>query len=90
MSLMHKIVLSCKQATFYSSVQAYKKLKKLARMQHKLHLMMCPSCKRFDNQSKIIDQSMQDLHQNKQFLSDELLSSDKKTEIKSSVNQHIN
>ena len=86
---MHKIVLSCKQATFFSSVKAYKKLKRLARMQHKLHLMMCPSCKEFDRQSELIDQSIKDLHQNNTFLSEELLSSQTKTKIKTSVNQQI-
>ena len=59
-------------------------------MQHKLHLMMCPRCKEFDRQSEIIDESLKDLHQNEQYLSGELLSSSKKSEIKTSVNQRIN
>lgn len=86
---MQKIMLSCKQTTFFSSVKRFNKLKWVNRIQHRLHLMMCPNCLEFDKQSQIIDQSMDDLHKNTQLLSEDILSPEKISQIKTTVNQQI-
>lgn len=87
--LMYKIVLTCKQATYYSSIKSFRKLPFVRSVQLKMHLMMCESCHEFDHQSQIIDQSIVDLHKNHRFQSEEHISEDKKSQIKSTVNQLI-
>jgi len=86
MKLMQKIMLSCKQATFFSSIKSFRELKLVNKIQLKLHLMMCKNCAEFDKQSQIIDNSLHDFHSNKQLLSKESLSSEKIQGIKSTVN----
>lgn len=88
-NLMDKIMLSCKQATFFSSVRNIQKLKPIRRIQLKLHLMTCPDCRKFDKQSLFIDQSLIEFHKNYYLLSEEKLSKEKKSQIKTVVNQEI-
>ena len=83
-------MLTCKEATFFSSVKNFKKLKWIEYIQLQLHLMVCPGCKAFDKQSQIIDKSLFEFHQNTRLQSEEELSPEKKSEIKSTVKQHIN
>lgn len=87
--LMYKIMLTCKQATFYSSTRNFQKLPFVRSIQLKLHLMMCEGCHKFDHQNQIIDQSMVDFHQNNNLQSEENLSPEKKSQIKYTVNQEI-
>lgn len=90
MQLMDKIMLSCKQATFFSSVKNYKKLKWMQKVQLRMHLFMCRGCKEFDRQSQIIDKSMAEAQKEGHLLAEDLLSEEKKSKLKSSVNQHLN
>ncbi len=87
--LMYKIMLTCKQATFYSSIKSLSRISIVRRIQLKMHLMMCKSCHEFDHQSQIIDQSMVDFNQNEDLQSEEGLSKEKISIIKKAVNQHI-
>ena len=87
--LIHKIILTCKEATFYSSIKSFKKLKLIHRIQLKFHFMVCKSCHDFDHQSKFIDSSLADYYKNGQLHSDEILSAEKKAQILSTVNQHV-
>ncbi len=89
MKLMQKIMLSCKQATFFSSVKNFRKLNSLNRVQLKLHLMACKNCYKFDKQSQIIDKKLSDVQNNIQLLSKERLAAEKIALIKKSVNQSI-
>ena len=82
-------MLTCKKATFYSSIKRFQKLSFVHRIQLKMHLMMCKDCHEFDHQSQIIDQSMVDFNQNGTFQSEEKLSKGKISTIKTTVNQHI-
>ncbi len=88
--LMQIIFLSCKQATFYSSIKNYKKLNLLHRIQLKLHLSMCENCHEFDHQSQLIDKSLEKFNNTNQITSEETLSKEKKLQIKQTVIQHIN
>jgi len=88
--LMQIIVLSCKQATFYSSLKRFRKLSMVRKMQLWMHLSMCKVCHEYDHQSEIIDHTLHDFHQNESLLSEEKLSTEKKSEIKSTVNQYNN
>jgi hypothetical protein len=85
--LMYKIMLTCKQATFFSSIKNFKKLKFIQRFQLKLHFMLCKSCHEFDHQSQIIDESLAGFHQNSNLQSEETLSKEKTLQIKETVNQ---
>ena len=87
--LMYKIMLTCKQATFLSSIRSFQKLKFVHRIQLKLHFMACKTCHDFDHQSQIIDRSMVNFYQNTNFQSEESLSEEKISQIKETVNQHI-
>ncbi|NOR75285.1 MAG: hypothetical protein GQ525_09005 [Draconibacterium sp.] len=90
MRLMQIIILSCKQATFYSSIKNFKKINLIRRIQLKLHLLMCDSCHEFDHQSNIIDQSLVNFSKTNQIISEKNLSEEKKSQIKATVNQHLN
>ncbi|WP_319483048.1 hypothetical protein [uncultured Draconibacterium sp.] len=89
MNLMHKIMLSCKQATFYSSIKSFHNIGWLKKQQLNIHLMMCSGCKAFDQQSDLIDKSMEYFSTNDTHLSPLTLSKEKKAAIKKSVNQLI-
>ena len=82
-------MLTCKQATFLSSIKSFQKLKFVHRIQLKLHFMACKSCNEFDHQSQIIDRTMIDFYQNTSFQSEEILSKESISQIKSTVNQHV-
>ena len=86
---MQIMVLTCTKATFYSSIRNIKKLNIIRRLQLMLHLSMCKDCHEFDHQSQLIDKSLKKFGDTN-ILSDELLSSEKRTEIKHTINQSIN
>lgn len=88
-NLMDKLMLTCKQATFFSSIRNIRKLKLVRHIQLKLHLMACPACREFDKQSLFIDQSLLEFHKNNHLQSEENLSKEKKSQIKIAVNQRI-
>lgn len=89
-NLMQKIMLSCKQATFFSSIRNFKKLKLVQQIQLRLHFMACKSCNEFDKQSWIIDQTLIHFQKNEHLQSSENLSDEKILQIKYTVNQNIN
>jgi len=86
---MYKIMLTCKQATFYSSIKSFQQLKLVRRIQLKMHMLMCKDCHEFDHQSQIIDQSMSDFFNTVQLDPQEKLSEEKIEQIKNTVNQQI-
>ncbi|NQU51776.1 MAG: hypothetical protein HQ522_04490 [Bacteroidetes bacterium] len=85
--LMYKIMLTCKQATFYSSIKSFKKLEFVRGIQLKLHFMACKNCHEFDHQSQVIDQSLVNFHKNNTLQSEEKLSKEKIAELKDLINQ---
>lgn len=87
--LMDKIMLSCKQATFFSSIKNYKKLKWMQKVQLRMHLLMCRNCKEFDRQSQIIDDSMAEIQKEGHLQSEEMLTKEKKIQLNSTVNQRL-
>jgi len=87
-TLMDKIMLTCKQATFFISIRNFQKLKLVKRLQLQLHLMACTGCRAFNQQNRIIDKTLLEFHQNTQLQSEEELSPEKKSYLKSTVNQH--
>jgi hypothetical protein len=87
--LMNKIMLTCKQATFYSSIKSFQKLNLVRQIQLKLHFMACKACHDFDHQSQIIDQSLLDFQQNNRLQSKEKLSEEKTLQLKNLINQHL-
>jgi hypothetical protein len=87
--LMYKIMLTCKQATFYSSIKSFQQLKLVRRIQLKMHLLMCKNCHEFDHQSQIIDHSMSDIFNTAKLKVDEKLSDEKISQLKKAVNQQI-
>jgi len=89
MKLMQKILLSCKEVTFFSSVRNFRRLKFVNRIQLKLHLILCKNCAEFDKQSRIIDKTLLEFQNNSQLLSEETLTLEKISQIKTSVNQCI-
>ncbi len=84
------MILSCWRATYFSSIKSFKKLNIVRRIQLKLHLSMCKDCHEFDHQSQLIDNSLSHLQNNGRLQSEETLSPEKISQIKSTVNQHIN
>ena len=84
------MILSCWRATYFSSIKSFKKLNIVRRIQLWLHLSMCKNCHEFDHQSQLIDNSLSHLQNNGQLQSEETLSPEKISQIKSTVNQHIN
>ena len=89
MKLMHIMLLSCKQATFYISIKNYKNLTVIRKMQLKLHLLMCANCRAFKEQNELIDKGV-DTYNDPQLLAEEKLSDQKKSQLKLTVNQSIN
>ncbi|MFW6310456.1 MAG: zf-HC2 domain-containing protein [Prolixibacteraceae bacterium] len=88
-NMMNKIMLTCRKATFYSSVKNYKKLSRREHIQLNAHLMMCPHCRRFNKQSELIDKNISRFLINGR-QSEEQLSEEKKSEIKNTVNHYLN
>ncbi|HKJ78696.1 MAG TPA: zf-HC2 domain-containing protein [Prolixibacteraceae bacterium] len=87
--IMNKVMLTCKKATYYSSVKNYTNLSAPQQMQLKFHLMMCPHCRRFDAQSSQIDESISNFAKNGH-KAEMHLTDLKKSEIKDTLNQHLN
>lgn len=88
-NMMNKIMLTCRKATFYSSVKNYRKLSRRQHIQLNAHLMMCPHCRRFNKQSELIDKNISRFLLNGR-QSEEHLSEEKKAEIKNAVNHNLN
>lgn len=82
-------MLTCKQATFYSSIKSIQKLNLVHLIQLKLHLMACKDCHEFDHQSQIIDQVLISFYHNNKLQSEESLSQEKITELKDLINQQV-
>ena len=53
--LMSTMMLSCKKATELVEKKAVVELAFAENIQLKMHLMVCSACKKYKNQSKIID-----------------------------------
>lgn len=87
--LMYKIMLTCKQATFYSSIKSFQQLKPVQQIQLKLHMLLCKSCHEFDHQSQIIENSISHIFDTSKLQADEKLSDEKMMQIKEAVNQQI-
>jgi len=88
-NMMSKIMLTCKKATFYSSIKNYEKLSRRHRIQLNAHLMMCPHCRRFSTHSELIDKNISRFSLNGR-QTEENLSEEKKSEIKNTINQNLN
>lgn len=86
---MYKILLTCKQATFFSSIKSYQQLNLVCRIQLKMHMLMCKNCHEFDHQSQMIDQSISDLFNVTHLNIGEKLSTEKMLQLKEAVNQQI-
>lgn len=86
--LMNKIMLTCKKASFYSSIKSYENLSRRQRIQLNTHLMMCAHCRRFNKQSELIDKNISRFSLNGR-QTEEHLSEEKKSEIKETVNRHL-
>lgn len=87
--LMYKIMLTCKQATFYSSMRSFRKLDFVRRIQLGMHFMACKNCHEFYHNSRTIDEKIVETFQNTSLLSDEELSREKISTFEKSVNQQI-
>ena len=87
--LIYIIILSCKQATFYSSIKRFRKLSWVKIIQLRMHFMMCEACHEFDHQNDLIDKSLSDFQKNKNLHSAEKISAEKKSEIKAEVEKLI-
>jgi hypothetical protein len=85
--LMEKIMLTCRESTFYSAVKGSRKLKLIESVQHRLHMMVCKPCRQFDIHSQQIDHSIHDFLFNEELISEENLSKEKKSQIENTVNQ---
>lgn len=88
-NLMYKIMLTCKQATFYSSVSSMVKIPFVRRMQLRMHFMACKACHDFDHHMKTIDKALVSSYMDEQLLSNEHLPEEKKAEIQSTLNQSL-
>jgi hypothetical protein len=87
--LMQKIMLTCKKATFFSSIKNFKKLNAVQRFQLMLHLLVCPQCKEFDEQSNAIDKTIQKFSSLNNLKTEEKLSEEKISDIQKTVNQQF-
>jgi len=87
--LMQKIMLTCKKATFFSSIKNFKKLNAVQRFQLMLHLMVCPQCREFDIQSDAIDKSIEQLHTPGNNNTEIHLSEEKKSGLQETVEQQL-
>lgn len=56
---MNKIMLDCDEATLLATQQSAKELKCLKRTQLRMHLMGCKLCRAFVEQTKLIDEQLQ-------------------------------
>lgn len=89
MKLMNKMILSCKDATFYASVKKFKAMSTLRKLQLKIHLLICADCYKFNQQSELIDEGLATLYENLPNDLEETLSAHKKTELEQVVNKHL-
>ena len=85
--LMDKIMLTCRQSTFYSAIKNNRKLGLRETIKHRLHLRVCKACRQFDQQSDQIDKSMYDFLFNEELLAEEILPPEKKSILKDKLDQ---
>ena len=62
-NVMHRIMLSCDNATFFMTKKDYQKLSCKENVQLKMHLMGCKFCRTFNDQNVIISDKIKMLHQ---------------------------
>lgn len=86
---MQKIMLTCKKATFFSSIRNFKKLSAIQRFQLMLHLLVCPQCKEFDEQSDSIDKTIEKLYSSDNNHTEINLSEEKKSGLHKTVEQKL-
>lgn len=86
---MNKIILSCKQATFYSSIKSFRQIGWIKKLQLKVHFMMCPGCKMFNRQSELIDKGIEYFSTDTPSQPKTSLSDEKKSALKNTVDQSI-
>lgn len=60
--LVHILVLSCKTATLLIEKAQRQKLGPLRRLQLSMHLRICDGCLRYQQQSRLIEQVLNDEH----------------------------
>lgn len=89
MKLMDKMILSCKQATFYCSVKNFKKIGWLKKIQLKIHLKMCRDCFLFNQQSELIDKTIEKFNTTCPNSNTPNLTPEKKSNLKATVNKGI-
>ncbi len=76
---MNTLVLSCKKATELIEKRGVVKLSPKEKIQLSMHTSICSACKKYEEQSEIIEKSLEQIHQknNKPMK----LSSEKKEQI---------
>ena len=77
-NVMHRIMLSCDNATFFMTKKDYQKLSCKENAQLKMHLMGCKFCRTFNDQNVIISDKLRALEENPPIAT---LSTEKKKEI---------
>ena len=77
-NVMHRIMLSCDNATFFMTKKDYQKLSCKENVQLKMHLMGCKFCRTFNDQNVIISDKLRALEENPPIAT---LSTEKKKEI---------
>lgn len=89
MTLMDKMFLSCKDATYYISVKKFKPMGSLRKLQLKIHLMMCKHCYQFNKQNELIDKGLINFSEQQTKIAQNELSSEKKSELKNTVQERL-
>ncbi|HSH65605.1 MAG TPA: hypothetical protein VLB84_07365 [Bacteroidia bacterium] len=87
MNTIHKISLTCKEATEASSREEEGKISLFLKIRLYLHYLSCPPCRRFINQFKLILKGIRSY--NKSVIAKPLheLSPDKKKNIQEQINK---
>lgn len=83
--LMHFMLLSCKDATKYISIKNMAHVPWYRKLQLKIHISMCDSCKKFAEHSDYIDEKIEEAINT----SNASFSSEQKTELQQKLtHQH--
>lgn len=64
--LLHKMLLTCKEATFLVEKREAGKISFREKIQLKAHLWICNACKNYEKQSKIIEKMLNKIFQKKE------------------------
>ena len=83
------IYLSCKQATYYSSIKQFKRLSAFRKFQLKLHNKICPDCLLFEEQSELIDMTLEKLHNYVPIDLEQKFSQEKKDAIQHAIEKQL-